>query len=201
MDPSLDESVRRARSGDPRAFRTLADLLGPELIRFLTLHLGGDVHAAHDALQEVFLVAWDSRERFRDGAHFRRWCYQVARCKAVNWIRQRRPSGRRTESLDVRSPDGRRRSDLFVSDLPPPDAEPRHQALTRALRELPPRYAGAVHLYYLQGCSTREAANLLGVNVPALKMRLHRARAFLRDAMQPAPTEETAPDPVGDETP
>lgn len=202
MDPSLNESVRRARSGDPRAFRTVARILGPDLIRFLTLFLGGDEHAAHDALQEVFLSAWDAREQFRSGSHMRRWCFQVARCKAVNWIRQTRPRGRRVESLDVVGEDGRCRADLCAATPPARGREGSHRALTAAMRRLPPRYAGPVHLYYVQGYSTRETAHLLGLNLPAVKMRLHRARAFLRHEIHGNGTPQApATKPVGDAAP
>ena len=186
MDPRLDESVRRARTGDPRAFRTVADILGPDLIRFLTLYLGGDHHAAHDVAQEVFLSAWDSLEDIRDGRHLRRWCYRVARCKAVDWIRQRRPRGRRVESLDVLGHEDRRRGDLYSVDALPPHQDGMRRALRAAMRQLPTNYAGAVHLYYLQGCSTQETADLLGLNCGAVKMRLLRARALLRDAIDDA---------------
>ena len=201
MDPRLDESVRRARAGDPRAFRTLADILGPDLIRFLTILLNGDDHAAHDVAQEVFLCAWDARERFQSGEHFRRWSYRVARCRAVSWIRARRPPGRTVESLDQEGAEGQRRADVYTQD-PVGDRDGAHHALHAALRRLPPLYAGPVHLFYVQGFGTHEAAALLGLTPSALKMRLHRARALLRrdmhhHALPSAPASNT----VGDATP
>lgn len=201
MDPRLNESVRRARSGDPRAFRTLADILGPELIRFLTLLLNGDDHAAHDVAQEVFLCAWDGREQFESGEHLRRWSFRVARCRAVSWLRARRPPGRQVESLDIVGESGRRRGDVYAVD-PSPGRDSAEHAVATALRRLPPRYAGAVHLYYVQGYSTQEAADLLGLKRSALKMRLLRARTYLRRQLHRHPAlAPRSSDPVGDTTP
>jgi len=70
-----------------------------------------------------------------------------------------------------------------VLDAPPPahaGGGDLTAALRRALLRLPPNYAGPVHLHYVQGYSTRDAAELLGITRQTVKMRLYRARAYLR---------------------
>lgn len=185
MDPRLEEAVRRARSGDPRAFRRLADHLGPEIIRFLTTFLHGDVHAAHDVAQDVLVQAWHSLDTIEEPAHLRRWCYRVARCRAITWLRRRAPPGHTLESLDLVREDDTYPDPEAAELLPPRPRETRMGgSLRRALQRLPAGYAAAVTLHYVQGCTTRETAELLGLNRPAVKMRLHRARAFLRRELQ-----------------
>ncbi len=181
MDPRLEDAVRRARAGDPRAFRTLAEHLGPDLVRFVSFYLHGDVHAAHDVAQDTLVRAWDALAGIEDAAHLRRWCYKVARCKAVSWLRRRGPPGlARIEALEASgAPPARGLRDHD----PPPDAtegETLRELVRRAVGRLPPQYAGAVHLHYVQGCTTRETADLLGLTRGGVKMRLLRARAFLR---------------------
>lgn len=184
MAPRFKEAFRRARTGDPRAFRTLADHLGPELVRFLTTFLGGDVHAAHDVTQDVLVQAWDNIQAIKNVGHLRRWCYRVARCKAVSWLRRRRPPGRTVEPLHAEEvAEATRRGGRGHAPRPPEphgDEDDLTIALRRALLRLPANYAGPVHLHYVQGFSTREAAVLLGLKRQTFKMRLHRARAFLR---------------------
>ncbi|MFV1958599.1 MAG: RNA polymerase sigma factor, partial [Planctomycetota bacterium] len=180
MDPRLDDAVRRARSGDPRAFRTVTDILGPGLVRFLTIYLAGDSHAAHDVAQDTLVRAWDSIARIQDGTHLRRWCYRVAQCKAVSWIRRRHPRGRRFESLDVVRDDTPVRPANRHTKALVPVEDGLAGTVRSALDRLPPNYAGPVTLYYLQGFTTRETAELLGVTRGTVKMRLYRARAFLR---------------------
>jgi RNA polymerase sigma-70 factor (ECF subfamily) len=188
VDPRFEEAFRRARTGDPRAFRTIAETLGPELVRFLTTLLGGDVHAAHDAAQDTLARSWDLLDTIENARHLRRWCYRVGRCKAVSWIRRQAPPGRTLEPLDdvgldveQRPVTGRRGLHRTPATAPGPDDLT--VALRRALVDLPPNYAGPVHLYYVQGYSTREAAELLGLTRQTVKMRLHRARAYLRRAI------------------
>jgi len=169
------------------------------LIRFLTYFLSGDCHAAHDVVQDTLIAAWDILPEIRDLSHLRRWCYRVARCKAITWIRRRSPPGRKLRSLDAPRPDGlryehpapelRRLPEVIVEDCP----------LGRALSTLPSRYAVPIHLHYVRGCTTRETADLLGLKRTTVKMRLHRARALLRRAMEaekrdaPVPAAEGPP--------
>jgi RNA polymerase sigma-70 factor (ECF subfamily) len=180
--PPLESLLERARAGDPRAFETLTGILRPELLRFLTHYLNGDEHAALDVLQETFLQAWRSVGTIRDADHLRRWLYTVARCRGVSWIRRRAPPGRRmvpyAESLAEGEGPPRERAE-HVSER-----EEEREALRRAIDALPESYGGPVRLHYFHGCDTREAARLLGIPRSSLKMRLHRARAVLRRALQ-----------------
>lgn len=189
MDPRLEESIRRARSGDPRAFRRLADRLGPELIRFLTCYLNGDVHAAHDVAQDVLVQAWHALEGIEDTRHLRRWCFRVARCRAITWMRKRAPPGTIVESLDlVRENETYPDLEMPARPEPLPPEAGLEGSLRRAIRRLPADYAAPLTLHYVQGCSTRETAELLGLKRTTVKMRLHRARAFLKREIQRDPS-------------
>ena len=53
-------------------------------------------------------------------------------------------------------------------------------ALTAAIDELPPRYRSVLILHDVEGLSNIEAAETLGLSVPNVKSRVHRARLFLR---------------------
>jgi hypothetical protein len=76
-------------------------------------------------------------------------------------------------------------------DLPGAPREPEaaldpdglREALQEALKRLPVNYVGAVRLHYLSGYDTRETARILGLPRTTVKMRLHRARRFLKKAV------------------
>ena len=56
--------------------------------------------------------------------------------------------------------------------------------LTKALRALPPSYRAIVFLREMEGLSTRDVAHVLNVSESNVKMRLHRARLFLRRQLE-----------------
>jgi len=184
VDPRLDEAVNRARIGDHRAFRILTEALAPDLIRFLTFFLSGDSYAAHDVVQDTLIAVWDVLPEIRDLSHLRRWCYRVARCKAITWMRRRSPPGRKLRSLDAPRPDGLRYEHPAPEVVLLPEIIVEDGPLGRALSTLAPRYAVPIHLHYVRGCTTRETAELLGLKRTTVKMRLHRARALLRRALE-----------------
>jgi RNA polymerase sigma-70 factor (ECF subfamily) len=183
------------------------DGIGPGLVRFLTLFLRGDAHAAHDVAQEVFVRAWGQRAAFESAAHLRRWAFRVARCKAISWIRQRSTRGRTVFPLEgaggtsgVADGADRRTGRAWATAGLPPEESDALGALRRAIRRLPDTWSGPVHLHYLQGYSTRQTAELLGISRESVKMRLHRARRFLireisRETGEPPHAESPARDP------
>jgi len=139
--------------------------------------------------QDVFVQAWHALDHIESAAHLRRWCFRVARCRAITWLRKRGPPGHPMESLDVVRDDDTY-PDFPATELPTtsPVAPGLESSLRRALRLLPARYAAPLTLHYVQGCTTRETAELLGLRRTTVKMRLHRAREFLRREIQRDPS-------------
>jgi RNA polymerase sigma-70 factor (ECF subfamily) len=171
------------------------------MIRYLTCFLHGDVHAAHDVAQDVLVQAWHALESIEGAAHLRRWCYRVARCRAITWIRKRGPPGRPMESLDVLRDDDTHPDPEATEQAPPSHPESRlTRSLRRAMRRLPADYAAPLTLHYVQGCTTRETAELLGLNRTTVKMRLHRARALLRRELEEDPSAWSHPHTPSDAT-
>ncbi len=180
---SLDALVRCARGGDPLAFRSVAERLGPPLVRFVMRFTGQDNDFANDVVQDALVAAWRNLDGIRDDGHIRPWLYRVARFKAVDRLRKRGPGGVAMASLDIGI-------EMEVEPLAPSHMDPAdathgarsamRRAMRRALASLPPRYIGAVRLHYMHGMPVGETARLLGLPKPAVKMRLHRARRRLR---------------------
>jgi RNA polymerase sigma-70 factor (ECF subfamily) len=192
VDPRQDRHqlatvFEHARAGDARAFRTLIEALAPEIVRFVTSLLRGDVESAHDVAQDVFVRAWRALPTLHDADHFRRWAFRVARCKAISHLRG--PGARLRQHARLPD-DGEHGRALASREVGVPDAvkerPPVYAALRAALHRLPPDYGAAIELHYLRGYALRETADLLGVTLPAVKMRLVRARASLRRLLGPA---------------
>ena len=191
MNPSFDASVERARLGDRRAFGDVVETMIDPLVRFAVTVMRGDVHAAHDVVQETFLEAWRQLPDLEEPQFLRAWLYRVAHRRAITWLRRRGPKGTpflamddpRVEQGDALvgprgpDPDGLLEGDGIAADSKRNGAAPRLHA---AMGSLPEIYLAPLTLFYFEGLCMRETARVLAVSVPTLKMRLFRGRTMLR---------------------
>ena len=128
---------------------------------------------AEDVVQDVFLKLYTTRREFAGEEHLKHWLLRVTvnRCRTL-----------------LACPWRTRRADA-VPDAPDPaqalDAGQR--ALYEAVRALPPGQRVALYLYYFEGYSTAEIAQLLHLRQTAVTTRLHRARSRLRALLEETP--------------
>lgn len=169
-----DRLVARAHAGDEAAFAILAERYSVRLRRVL-YRITRDCDAAQDALQEALTRAWLSIDRFEGRSRFYTWLTRIGMNEAYNGMR-RNPA----ETLELddqvgeRVPDwGQRPDELFES-------REFLSAIDQALVRLPLDYRSAVTLRDVEGLSTTETAEILGIGERALKSRLHRGRMALR---------------------
>lgn len=180
---SEHELIRKACAGDQDAFMELvvshADRVYGALRRF-----GLDRDEADEVAQEVFLRAWRGLARFEERAQFSTWLYRIAFNEAQRRLSRRPPP--RAES----DPDG---DDVILSLAESPEGSPEAQTLERefearleqALDQLPEEWRAAVVLRDIEGLSTHEAAEVVGVREAAFKSRLHRGRMRMRSLLEP----------------
>lgn len=123
-------------------------------------------HDADDIFQEVFLRVTQHRPVFDSEDHEKAWILRVTlNCLKSHW----RAAWRRHDvPLDERIP------------FPAPE----ERALDDALRRISPKYRAAVHLFYYEGYSAEEIARMTGEKPSAIRTRLTRARAQLRDLLK-----------------
>jgi len=173
MDRSDADLVTAARGGDRAAIEELLARYEPTIYRF-GLRMCGDEDAAREVLQETLLAAFRYLPGFRGDAALSTWLYQIARSFCIKERRGHHP----TRSLDD---DG---APQLVDPGPQPDARAHAreigEALSRAIAVLPPEQREALILRDVEGLSAEEAAEVVGIEVGALKSRLHRARMALR---------------------
>ena len=168
--------VARATAGDRPSFETLvrhnADRLYAVVLRFSATDAD-----AEEATQEAFIRAWRSIERFRGESGFFTWLYRIAVNEAKR-IADRGPEAGTVVSVEERPVDDI--GDEQPGPVPRAEQSELREVLEQAVRRLPEKYRAAVVLRDIEGLSTTEAAQALGLQEAGFKSRLHRGRLALR---------------------
>jgi len=173
--PSDAQVVARVLSGDHEAFGLLIRRYEPGLLRYATRMLGSR-DAAADAVAEGLVRAYRHLASCRDPARLRTWLYRIVanRCKSHL---ARRPTG------DVSLDDAPPMADPADTELALERAE-ELALVERALMTLSPEKREAFLLKHVEGMSYEEMADATGERIPTLKMRVHRAREALLEALK-----------------
>lgn len=166
--------VSQAQAGDQDAFNALAERHSSMLRRVL-FGITKDCEAAWDAMQEALLAAWRNIGRFEGRSKFSTWLTRIGINEAYRGLRTGNVEMLQIDdSLGARVPDwGARPDEAFES-------REFLSAVAQGLDGLSDEYATAVRLRDVEGLSTREAAQALGIGERAFKSRLHRGRMALR---------------------
>lgn len=177
-EPDDATLVTRTRAGDPDAFAALAARHGPRLVRFLTT-MTGDGARGEDLAQDTFVAAFRKLPQLADYAKFGSWLLAIA----CNHCRQHL----RSEVLRAHA------GDAALAEV----AEERRSALSSlvrredaallalAIERLPILLREAFVLFTVEGLPYAEIAAATGVAEGTLQVRVHRARALLRQQLGP----------------
>jgi RNA polymerase sigma-70 factor, ECF subfamily len=177
--------VQRLQAGDAEAFDTLFRRYVAKVYRQAT-HLVGTAAEAEEVVQEVFLAVYEKAHTFRGASAFATWLHRLTANAALSRLRRRK---RRPEiAMDDYLPQFREDGHHLVrpvvdwsSNLEHGLAEAQIQHLLRqAIELLPPLDKAVLVLSDFEELPNREIGETLGLTVPAVKARLHRARLFLR---------------------
>ncbi|GHG43627.1 MULTISPECIES: RNA polymerase sigma factor [Amycolatopsis] len=172
------ELLARAADGDATAFGALVREHTPRMYR-VALRITGSAAEAEDVVQEAWLAAWRSLAGFRQESAVSTWLYRVVTNSALAVLRRRRP----TVSLDDPAPQSTVDSALLAAAVPGPEGRvvraEEVDAVLRAVGRLEVSQRVPLVLRELEGLSYEEVAEVLDVNVTALRSRLHRARVAL----------------------
>jgi RNA polymerase sigma-70 factor, ECF subfamily len=192
MQDDLRALILEAQAGSREALSDLLARLQPLLYRF-GVRMCGNVEDAEDVLQEALLAVARSVGSYRGESSPSTWLYTIARSFCIKKRRKSKFAPDHEQSLEA---------SLEAQAIPAPGPAPdqaveeqeTRELLSRALAALEPMYREAFVLRDLEGLSAQEAAQVSGISVEALKSRLHRARAAMRERLSPL-LEDTAASP------
>ena len=170
---------------NPDDYRGIDDAFRPKILRYLGRLVGKD--GADDLTQVVMLKVSQGLKAFRGEASLATWIYRIATNAALDRLRalgaepraQPFPAQGEEEDADAVPPGLRSPSVEALAIRTEMSA-----CIQAFIGRLPVRYASVLVLSELEGFKNAEVAEILGISVAAVKIRLHRARAALRQALE-----------------
>jgi RNA polymerase sigma-70 factor (ECF subfamily) len=167
-EASEEEWLAAARAGAPWALERFY-LAYQAPVYALCYRLLERPDDAEDATQAAFVRAFRELPRFRGESTVKTWLYRIAVNEALGLLRRRRERGE--PPADVPEAAG---------DAPLGSAVVERLAVQAALRRTRPEHRAVLVLRYWEGLEYRDLAAVLGISLPAVKMRLLRARCEFR---------------------
>jgi RNA polymerase sigma-70 factor (ECF subfamily) len=179
---SDEDVVRRVLAGETRLFEVLMRRHNQRVFRVARALLKDDSEA-EDVMQQAYVEAYSHLSQFAGRAQFSTWLTKIALYEAYARLRRR---GRFVqEAASPASEEGA--MSRIRSTAPNPEQQASQAQLRKllesAIEDLPETYRTTFILRDIEGMNTAEAAECLGIRQDAVKTRLHRARAVLREEL------------------
>ena len=180
VHPAVTKDVRlvqRIAAGDETALTHIYDQFAPTVFGVARRVLG-DVTAAEDVVQEVFVSLWERPHAF-DGARgtLAAWLGMLAHRRAVDRVRREEASHRRADAMAAQPPSAPPDIDEAVSSLWV------GERVRAAVQDLPEEQRACVNLAYFEGKTYVEVAELLGIPEGTAKSRMRLALRKLADRL------------------
>lgn len=166
-----DNIIERCQSGDLEAFATLYQREAPRALQ-TAYFITGSWADAEDCLQEAAVRAWRAMGRFLPGKPFRPWFLKFVTNEALRLRERRRPVTPlpAEDSLPAAADEGPEAS---------AERDDQHRLVLEALGTLDRNHRAPAVLFYFEGLSEAEVAEVLGIRQVTVKSRLHTARQRL----------------------
>lgn len=170
-----EELIERIVAGDHALFEIVMRRYNQRIYRAVRAVLGSE-EEVEDAMQQAYLNAYRSLHQYAGRARFSTWLTRIAVNEAIARRGKRQPFGGESEAmirLESNAPDPEQ--ETFASEL--------RDVMQRQVAGLPDAFRTVLMLRDVEGLSTSETAECLGISEDLVKARLSRARVLLRDRL------------------
>jgi RNA polymerase sigma-70 factor, ECF subfamily len=166
----LVQLMAGAQAGDKEAFRALVNEIGPALTNFVRRRTL-DPAELEDVCQEILLEIYESRHTYDAKRPLEPWLFAIARYVVINHGRRQRWRAAHQQLTDA------------VADTAGENPGNILTRLRQALNQLPPFQREALVMTKIEGLSIAESSRRAGTSTTNMKVRVHRAAAFLKKAI------------------
>lgn len=181
--PEIEQVVQLIQRKDPESLEEALELLQKTVFSF-SMKVCGQRQDAEDTMQEVLLKSIPNLPKFDSPKALMVWLYKVAKNRCLMSRRKSKFAPKQDLSLEELMPDRRELQKLSGS----PDGTPETSLLRRenakrlreAVRKLPPEYRLILVLHDMEELSDGDVAEITGLRLGTIRVRLHRARLFVR---------------------
>jgi RNA polymerase sigma-70 factor (ECF subfamily) len=183
MRPEVEQAFHALQQKQPASLERALALLQDTVFSF-SMKVCGHRQDAEDTMQETLLRALPQLDKISSPQGLAVWLYKVARSRCLMSRRKSKFAPKVNLSLEDLLPDRQELESLAGGDHPTPEAALlRGEAAARlqaAVQKLPPAYRLILVLHDMEELSSAEIARISGLREPTVRVRLHRARVFLR---------------------
>jgi RNA polymerase sigma-70 factor (ECF subfamily) len=180
--------IQAINSGEVEKFQDLVKRYEAKLYNF-SLRMCRDPSDAEDMIQDTFLNVFRYLKNFRYETKFKNWLYKVAASTCLKKRRKSKFAPDKELSLEEFLPNDEAEMPDHVPEwaLLPLDKllnEELAGVINKIIITLPKKYRTVIVLRDIEGFSTAETAQILNLSPANVKVRLHRARLYLRDKLK-----------------
>lgn len=187
LSSQLEQALlTRINDGDDEALEELLALLQPKLYRF-SLKMCRHEEDAEDVLQESMLAFVRSLRNFKGTSRLSTYLYSIARNACIKKRRTSKFAPKEIVSLEQDAVNSANEPSASVTPADEAEQQETWKLVKAAISAMEPDYKEVLILRDIEGLSAAEVANVVELSVPAVKSRLHRARAQLRAALNKGP--------------
>ena len=172
-----EQLMARAKAGNDAAFEELYHRYARRLKGFFFLQLGGDEELAADATHDVFLRAYEARNRYQEGKNVSTWLFTIAYNICRNHYRSNAYETQLLATLDA-EPISDEQIEVQL------DAAALDDALAQVLSELPPPLHQLFSLHYQEELTIPQVAEIVGIPEGTVKSRLHKTMNIIRKKLK-----------------
>ena len=172
-----EQLMARAKADNDAAFEELYRRYARRLKGFFFLQLGGDEELAADATHDVFLRAYEARNRYQEDKNVSTWLFTIAYNICRNHYRSNAYEMELLATLDA-EPITEEPIEVLL------DAASLDNALARVLSELPPPLHQLFSLHYQEELTIPQVAEIVGIPEGTVKSRLHKTMNIIRKKLK-----------------
>ena len=183
MRPEIEQVVQLIKRKDSKSLEEALGLLQKTVFSF-SMKVCGQRQDAEDTMQEVLLKSVPNLPKFDNPKALMVWLYKVAKNRCLMNRRKSKFAPKEDLSLDKLVPDRRELQKLSGSADGTPETSLLRRENAKRLREavqrLPPEYRLILVLHDMEELSDGDVAEITGLRLGTIRVRLHRARLFVR---------------------